>query len=134
MWTPRRELKFQDQSIDDTLGVLLLPRLDEETGPGLVIWTTDRVLAVSGGVVSQLTFDGHAIRSKVRIARRPFRRQAESFTTSLYEAEAVLGRAHGTLIMSVPILENIWGANRSENERGGARQTGPPCLKQMVTL
>ena len=72
-----------------------------------MIWTTDGVLTVSGAGVAQLTFEGHAIRSKVKIARRPFRRQAESLFTSLYEAEAVLHGDHGSLLMSVPILESF---------------------------
>ncbi len=58
---------------------------------------------MTGAGVAQLTFEGHAIRSKVKIARRPFRRQAESLFTSLYEAEAVLHGDHGSLLMSVPI-------------------------------
>lgn len=102
------ELTFEGDSIDDTLGVLIQRQPadgEEEPELGLVIWTADRVLRVSGGVVSQLAFDEWAIRSKVRIAEKPFRRQAESFSTSLYEAEARLRDSRGTLLMTNPILE-----------------------------
>lgn len=103
---PATELRFDGGSIDDTLGVLIQrPPAESEEGFGLVIWTTDRVLTVSGGAVSQLTFDGEAIRSQVRTAEKPFRRQVETFTTSLYEAEARLRGSPGTLLMTNPILE-----------------------------
>lgn len=102
---PANELTFPEgKSIDDTLGVLPLPSVEAETH--FVVWTTDRVLAVSGAVVSELTFEGHAIKSKVETARQPFRRQADSLFTSLYEAEARLHGARGSLLMSVPILES----------------------------
>ena len=124
IWTPRRvlmaspdgtvdELTFQGESIANTLGVLLgvliqHPAAESEAGVGLVIWTTDRVLTISGGVVSQLSFNGEAIRSKVRIPQWPFRQQTESFSTSPYEAEAYLHGSCGALLLTNPLLETFF--------------------------
>jgi hypothetical protein len=111
---PASELTFEGESIDDTLGVLLQrpppedgeEETEEPPGPGLVIWTPDRVLSISGdGIVSQLAFEGEPIRSNVQLAEKPFRRQVESFSTSLYEAEARLRDSRGALMMSNPIFE-----------------------------
>jgi hypothetical protein len=106
---PASELTFEGDPIRDTLGVLLQPPAEDGAGGfGLVIWTTNRVLNVSEGVVSQISFEGEAIRSKVRTGERPFRRQVESFSTSLYEAEARLHGSPGALLVTNPLLETFF--------------------------